>query len=187
MIRKWRASHYLSDNSRLEEAIFSFGRSESKLERTSLWLRWIPQVSYSFMVCYDYSWPRKGVLIQTPWSSNVVLQEIIYEVHTYINTFYGVRAETRDSNGWPLKSDHLLWVYDKEQELHLWQEAIQQPRSVDVDLDDAVKVIGHYESDTGEVFYALKWSNYSCPTWELEEDLSRHNNIITQYCLNLTR
>lgn len=130
------------------------------------------------------SWPNVGAKIATPWSSNVILLEILLIHHNVVGTFYGIRSETRDRQGWPLVSKNPLWVYDDNKTLRIWQEIRQCPRTQD--LDKIETIIGHFESDAGDIYYAVKWSEYACPTWELEEDLLYYNDSLNNYYMNLS-
>jgi len=54
--------------------------------------------------------------------------------------------------------------------LQIWQDCWSQPRINDGELEHEIKgKVGHYESQTGSVYYAVV--NYGCSTWELEEDI----------------
>lgn len=128
------------------------------------------------------SWPNVGAKIYTPWSSNVILLEILLIHHNVVGTFYGIRSETRDKEGWPLDSKSPLWVYDDNKTLRLWQEFRQCPRTQD--LDNIEDIIGHYESNSGKIYYAVKWSDYACPTWELEEDMLCYDYSLNEYYMH---
>ena len=128
----------------------------------------------------------RGSVIQTAWSSNVAVIQVLYTLRTADWTFHGVRVETLDQ-GWEVSSDatKLLWVLEDHQGLRTWQECRQRPFIIDGELEhDIEKIVGHYESQTGSVYYAVKWVDFECPTWELEDDLSSCQ-LITEYCMHL--
>jgi hypothetical protein len=99
-------------------------------------------------------------------------------------TFYGVRVENLDQTGWDwLDRDGLLWVFDNGQHLEIWQESRQRPRVVDGIPDCGIeRIVGHYQDESGRVYYGVKWLNYESPSWELEEDLERCSDLLTRYC-----
>jgi hypothetical protein len=126
----------------------------------------------------------RGSIIRTAWSSKVAILEVLFSFGTSYRTFLGVRAETLDR-----KSDHdeLLWVCKDSQGFQLWQECRQRPYIIDGESDYEIEqILGHYESQSGDIHYAVKWIDYECPTWELEDDLWSCR-LITTYCLDLLR
>jgi hypothetical protein len=126
----------------------------------------------------------QGSFVQTAWSSKVAILEVLYSFRTSHQTIFGVRAETLDQ-----KSDHhgLLWVRKDSRGFQLWQECRQRPYIIDGESDYEIEeILGHYETESGTVYYAVKWIDYECPTWELEDDLWSCR-LITSYCLHLTQ
>lgn len=129
----------------------------------------------------------KRILLQTPWSPNVAVQDILCSVQTEHGQFLGVKIDLPMGDSWPGNADALHWLYRDKNGLRLWQEIQQRPRAADVSPPEIERVLAHYETQDNRVYYAIKWCHYACPTWELEEDLASHSNLITQYCLDLVR
>lgn len=129
--------------------------------------------------------PHKGAPVLTPWSQHVTILDILLSMTNSEGIFYGVIAQTCDEFGWTLHTS-LLWIYSSQGQFRLWQDFVQAPRGID---EDSVveKIIGHYEAYLGEVYYAVKWFGYACPTWEIEEDLLNKSNILDQYCSNISK
>ncbi|KAH8655519.1 hypothetical protein BX600DRAFT_385289 [Xylariales sp. PMI_506] len=114
-----------------------------------------------------------GASVQTVWSSHVIIVQVLYSLKARNETFHGVKVETLNyESGHPLYYDGLLWVVEDGGNLRIWQECRQSPWITDGEVEGEIEeIIGHYESDTGSVYYAIKWMDYECPTWELEEDV----------------
>ncbi|KAH8659437.1 hypothetical protein BGZ61DRAFT_433541 [Ilyonectria robusta] len=112
--------------------------------------------------------------VQTAWSSDVIVVEVLMTFTTPNWTFHGIRAANYDWEQWDWpRSDGLLWVVDDGQRLRLWQDFRQCPNVMQCDSECSVEaVIGYYQSDTGNNYVAVKWQDYECPTWELESDLA---------------
>jgi hypothetical protein len=124
----------------------------------------------------------RSSFVRTAWSSNVTILQVLYTYRTSTHTFLGVRTETLQQ-----KSDHhsLLWVVKDGQGFRVWQECRQRPFIINGESEFEIQgIIGHYETQTGAVYYAVKWIHYECPTWELEDDLW-NCQLITDYCLYL--
>ena len=127
---------------------------------------------------------RVGLFIKTEWSSRLVILEVLYTIKKLGRTFYGVRFENLDekTGDW-LQTEGPLWVYKEGRDIRIWQECRQRPRFIEgePESDEIRKIIGHYYSQTGLVYYAIMWAEYMCPTWELEEDLDSCSQLITEY------
>lgn len=123
-----------------------------------------------------------GSFVRAAWSSKVAILEVLYSLKTSNQIFLGVRGETLDP-----QSDHhgLLWVSKDSQGFQVWQECRQRPFIMEGESEYEIEeILGHYETQTGAVYYAVKWFDYECPTWELEDDLWS-SRLITDYCLQL--
>lgn len=144
-----------------------------------------PSSSFTFpMAAFVKAYPRVGDMIQCPWSSTAFLVDTLYSFQESKRVFHGVLVEARDDYGWPSGSVVPLWVLDNGSKLVVWYDIQQRPRATE-QLESAIEhVIGHYEADNGDVYYAIKWREYLCPTWELEETLS-DKSAITSCCLGL--
>ncbi|OWT43374.1 hypothetical protein VFPPC_17463 [Pochonia chlamydosporia 170] len=129
--------------------------------------------------------PRRGDEIQCPWSSTVLLLDVLYTFRASVGVFYGVLAESQDKYGWPLGLVGPLWVLSHRSKLRVWHDIQQWPQSTEQFESDIERVIGHYEAENGDVYYAIQWKGYICPTWELEEKLADKTRI-TSYCLALS-
>lgn len=76
----------------------------------------------------------------------------------------------------------LIWAYGDDRQLSLWQDIRQRPRIIDSKSEANIeRIVGHYQVATGEYYYAIKWKNYACPTWELEANLSCFDSFLTEY------
>ncbi|KAH7115701.1 hypothetical protein EDB81DRAFT_655755 [Dactylonectria macrodidyma] len=115
----------------------------------------------------------RGAPVQTTWSQNVLVIEVILTFKTSNRTFHGIRAVNDDWGlwDWP-RVENLLWVVDDGHRLRQWQESRQPPHVMESDSECIVEeVIGYYKADSGHEYVAIKWQDYECPTWELESDL----------------
>ncbi|KAH7303147.1 hypothetical protein B0I35DRAFT_365538 [Stachybotrys elegans] len=127
---------------------------------------------------------HKQLFTQAPWSPKVPILQVICSIKTASRTFHGVQVEALDQ-----ESNHhsLVWVFEDIRGFRVWQECCQRPFIIDGESVNEIKeIVGHHEDQTGCVYYAVKWTDYECPTWELEDDLGNHQ-IITEYCLQLLR
>ncbi|KAK4206201.1 hypothetical protein QBC37DRAFT_301271 [Rhypophila decipiens] len=129
-------------------------------------------------------WARRGSLVQTAWSSNVVILQVLYTVTTLDRKFHGVIVENPVQARGASATDDLLWVFDDSCGLRVWQECRQRPFITEGEYGEIEQVFGHYENPTGSVYYAVKWTDYECPTWELEDDLY-DSQLTTEYCIHL--
>ena len=128
----------------------------------------------------------RGSFVRTAWSSNVVILQVLYSLRTPNQIFHGVKVDTLDQEvGASTDGNGLLWVAEDSQGLRVWQECRQRPFILDGEIEYEIEeIVGHYEAQTGSVYYAVKWSDYECPTWELEDNL-RSTRFITEYCMQL--
>ncbi|EEU38576.1 uncharacterized protein NECHADRAFT_55184 [Fusarium vanettenii 77-13-4] len=131
---------------------------------------------------------QKGEPIQTPWSTHVVVKEILVTTQVGNLTFYGVRAETQDSYPWDwLSTESLLWVFDDGTGPRMWQHPAQPvPYSFQEPENNLERIVGHYESRSGECYVAVKWKNCLSPTWELEENMGCLADALTCYFNNIS-
>jgi hypothetical protein len=118
---------------------------------------------------------HRGRNIQTAWSPQVTILEVLLSVKVSHWVFHGVRAETLEPLwDWP-DMESLLWVFDDGTGFKLWQDFQHRPRIVNGEAAFGVEsVVGHYQSETGNVYLGVKWWGYDCPTWELEDDMPLH-------------
>ncbi|KAM3549526.1 hypothetical protein ARSEF4850_008806 [Beauveria asiatica] len=75
---------------------------------------------------------------------------------------------------------NLLWIVEREDDddLKLAPEWEQPSRSVDTELPrDIELVICDHQSAAGNTYLAVKWRDFDCPTWELEEDFNLYFNL----------
>ncbi|KAJ2979271.1 hypothetical protein NQ176_g3357 [Zarea fungicola] len=118
--------------------------------------------------------PCSGRSIQTPWSDQVVVMDVLYSLKGSRTVFHGVRAvNTNLQWDWP-DIVSLLWVVEQDDDttLRLAPEWEQPPRiSVDKLSCDIELVLGDYQSAAGNTYLAVKWRDHDCPTWEREEDV----------------
>ncbi|EJT68970.1 hypothetical protein GGTG_13476, partial [Gaeumannomyces tritici R3-111a-1] len=109
----------------------------------------------------------EGDTVVTLWASRLVVIKVLISLQTPKRTFYGVITVNPDEflHDWP-DSSQLLWVYNNEHLINVWQEATP-PRVSEGESNCAIdNIFGHYENDNGVVCYAVKWFGYHCPTWE---------------------
>lgn len=116
--------------------------------------------------------PRRGDVIQCPWSSTAFIVDVLYSLQAPVGVFHGVLVQAQDICGWPLGSVRPLWVLGNGSKLGIWYDIRQWPQAPELLESNIKRVIGHYEADNGDVYYAIQWEGYICPTWELEETLS---------------
>lgn len=116
----------------------------------------------------------RGTPVQTSWSSDVIVKQVLVTLRSVKRTFYGIIASNLDSGPWDwLPCDQPLWVVDDGSGLRVWQECRQ--RSCHGDEGEELRareVVGHYEAGSGNVFLAVLWEDYEGPTWELESQLA---------------
>ncbi|KAK3933652.1 hypothetical protein QBC46DRAFT_368648 [Diplogelasinospora grovesii] len=116
-----------------------------------------------------------GSPVRTGWSSHVVVMQVLYTLWKPELIFHGIRVENLDGDlrNWPY-TEGLLW------------ECRQRPRIINGEADFEIEeIVGHYQAQSGLVYYAIKWVEYECPTWELEDDLYGYSQLLTQYCRHL--
>lgn len=115
-------------------------------------------------------WAYRGSIVRTACSSHVIVTQVLYSFKALDQIFHGVKVVPEP--GHPSYYDGLLWVVDDGEGLLVWQECRQRPRIIDGKFEHEIEeIVGHYESWTGSVYYAIKWMDYKCPTWESEEDM----------------
>ncbi|WKT54342.1 hypothetical protein QSH57_004926 [Fusarium oxysporum f. sp. vasinfectum] len=116
---------------------------------------------------------EEGAHIRTPWSAHVVIKEILVTTQVGPWVFYGVCAETLDatSSDWT-SPDCLLWVFDDGSGPRMWQDTAQpSPFNSEDPEKNFDQIVGHYESNDGECYLAVKWKSCLAPTWERETDM----------------
>lgn len=125
--------------------------------------------------------PTKSTTIRIPWSSNARLKNILYIFKHSQKTFYGVEVEYFED-----RRNEMLWLVKEEGCLQAWQEFRQGPWITNGECQfEMNKIIGHYEAESGDIQYAVKWYGYCCPTWEHESALVSHLSSITTYYKSL--
>ncbi|KAF5661993.1 hypothetical protein FHETE_8184, partial [Fusarium heterosporum] len=117
--------------------------------------------------------PREGLLIDTPWSSNVVIKKVLLEMEHEDRVLYGVLAETDKNKTWDwLDVECLLWIFEDGAGLTMLNYVSRPSPGQDQDptlqIDD---ILGHYETCAGQCYLAVKWKNSVFPTWEVEHDM----------------
>jgi hypothetical protein len=126
----------------------------------------------------------EGLFVRAAWSSRVTILQALYSLTISDQTFLGVKTKTLDH-----ESDHhgLLWIYKDGENFRVWQECRQRPFVGSFDVEQEIEeILGHHEMENGDVYYAVKWLSYTCPTWESEDDLFSCRQA-TDYCLQLQR
>ena len=124
-----------------------------------------------------------GSLLKSDWSSKLVIIEVLYIIKKQGCSFYGLRVDNVDKNSgdWP-DNEGLLWVYKEGQAFRICQECKQRPRFIEGQPEYKIReIIGHYFAETGSIYYAILWVDYTCPTWELEDDLESCSQLVTEY------
>ena len=124
----------------------------------------------------------KGSGIQSNWSLDLIVARVLYTLQTPKAVFHGVLAENQDRwlVGGPDES--LLWVYERDGSVAVWQEDQQRPAIREGKSDHNMDaVIGHYDTRSGFLYYSVKWIGYECPTWESEQDLDAYAAFLDQY------
>ncbi|KAH7112388.1 hypothetical protein EDB81DRAFT_827868 [Dactylonectria macrodidyma] len=127
--------------------------------------------------------PDRGTQIETPWSAQVTVREVLVTTHVNGWIFYGVLAETQDGESWDwLLNECLLWVFNDGTGFRMWQDP-SQPSGFSSQEPECKfeKIVGHYASSTGECFLAVKWKDRLSPTWEPEQDMVYCANAVTNY------
>lgn len=130
---------------------------------------------------------KEGAHIRTPWSAHVVIKDILVTTQVGPWVFYGVCAETLDatSSDWT-SPDCLLWVFDDASGPRMWQDTAQpSPFNSEDPEKNFDQIVGHYESNDGECYLAVKWKSCLAPTWERETDMVCCSRAITQYFTEL--
>ena len=68
--------------------------------------------------------------------------------------------------------ESLLWVLDTGTELTLWRDFEARPRISNMDSTHRIEAIfGMHQSAGSNVYLGVKWRDYGCPTWELEDEI----------------
>jgi hypothetical protein len=119
-------------------------------------------------MCLELNSLLKGFPVQTPWSTSITVFRALTKFKTATEEFYGVLVEDTDNQN----DCKLLWILERPNGFSTWQESRHRPLIREGESEDEIdNVFGHYEDLEGQVYYAVKWKDYECPTWELEEDL----------------
>ena len=129
----------------------------------------------------------RGAKVRTPWSSNVVILDVLFSTTVLDKVFYGVKTETRDAMGvdWPV-TQSLLWLFKHNGGLQMWQDFRHQPLIAATETFPVIEtVIGCHEMN-GNLHYAIKWRDHLVPTWELEAKLYNYVDTLTDYDLLMT-
>ncbi|KAI9146679.1 hypothetical protein HJFPF1_13584 [Paramyrothecium foliicola] len=123
----------------------------------------------TIMAQYHY----RGSVIETPWSSHIVVVDVLFTIKTSKWTFHGVRAANTKRRAWDWPElEHLLWVFDDGRGLRLWEDCHQRPYTSDGQSTHEIEsIIGYYQSATGNIYTGVKWRDYDCPTWEFDEEI----------------
>ncbi|KAF4878849.1 hypothetical protein CGCFRS4_v016107 [Colletotrichum fructicola] len=126
---------------------------------------------------------QRNTVVHTAWSSCLEVVEVVCTTASGGHVFYGVITEIRDPLAWDWLDDRqLLWVFEDEDCVKVWQECLERPRpSTTAWMSRLQCIVGCYETDDGSVLYAVKWDGYTCPTWEAEEDLSNHGRLLAEH------
>jgi hypothetical protein len=134
----------------------------------------------TIMAQYHY----RGSVIETPWSSHVVVVEVLFTVKTSRWIFHGVRAVNAERQNWDWPDpENLLWLVENGHGLGLWEECRQRPHISDGQGTDEIEsIIGHYQSATGNIYAGVKWQGYECPTWELDDKIQALQAEATDPC-----
>ncbi|KAI9155793.1 hypothetical protein HJFPF1_08382 [Paramyrothecium foliicola] len=115
----------------------------------------------------------RGSVIETPWSSQIIVVEVLFTVRTSKWTFHGIRAVNAERRAWDWPElENLLWVFDDGHGLRLWEEFHQRPHTSDGRSTHEIEsIIGYYQSATGNIYTGVKWHDYDCPTWEFDDEI----------------
>ncbi|KAH9231811.1 hypothetical protein K456DRAFT_38010 [Colletotrichum gloeosporioides 23] len=126
---------------------------------------------------------RRGSIVQAAWSSCLEVTEIICTVTGGGRDFYGVAVEIREPLVWDwLDTRQLLWVFEDEDCVKVWQESVERPRPSHAAWMSRLQcIVGCCETDDGTSLYAVEWDGYACPTWEAEEDLSNQGQLLADH------
>jgi hypothetical protein len=106
------------------------------------------------MAQYHY----RGSVIETPWSSRIIVVEVLFTVRTSKWTFHGIRAVNAERCAWDWPElENLLWVFDDGHGLRLWEECRQRPHTSDGQSTHEIEsIIGYYQSATGNIYTGVK-------------------------------
>jgi len=120
---------------------------------------------------------QSGDIVKAGWSSDIFITTVFVTSNTGRWTFYGVATENREVSKWDWQDrDGMLWVFHDGKCVKVWQETRQRPSicggTMECDIED---VFGYCEAGNGSIYYAVKWFNYECPTWELEHNIQNYN------------
>ncbi|KAL0929615.1 uncharacterized protein CTRU02_215514 [Colletotrichum truncatum] len=124
---------------------------------------------------------RCGALAEAGWSSRILVVDVVCVVTGADRTFYGVVTENLDlaSWDWP-RVDGLQWVFHDGKSIRLWQECVQRPHLINGAWDfDVESIVACYETDSGHLYYGVKWAGYECPTWETENDIRSYSHLLS--------
>ncbi|EWZ79204.1 hypothetical protein FOXG_20930 [Fusarium oxysporum f. sp. lycopersici 4287] len=127
--------------------------------------------------------PGRGRLIQTPWSANVIIKKILVLTQVGGRILYGILAETQDKNSWDwLHIESLLWAFEDGVDLRMLHYTSRPSLLYDGDPNLEIEdILGHYEMKDGQCFFAVKWKEFTFPTWETELEMADFSNEITTY------
>ena len=115
---------------------------------------------------------HRGRHVRTTWSPEVVILEVLLTIRVSSHIFHGVRAETVDQLWDWVDVESLLWVLDTGTELTLWRDFEARPRISNMDSTHRIEaILGMHESAGSNVYLGVKWRDYGCPTWELEDEI----------------
>ncbi|KXJ84642.1 hypothetical protein Micbo1qcDRAFT_107191, partial [Microdochium bolleyi] len=107
--------------------------------------------------------------VQTAWPTNAIITKVLCSVRIQNQTFHGLEVRTlNEAAGFV----GLVWAFEDNYVLYDWTG---ESRRITVSMRNGSHkieyVCAHYENPNGLVYYAVKWFDCPCPTWELEESL----------------
>lgn len=113
---------------------------------------------------------HRGAIIETQWSADVQVTDVLYSVEIDDHVFHGVKSVNLDINWDWHHIENLLWITEEEGVLSPWRGPIPSHVAYGSKYNTEY-VVGDYVSTVGNVYWAIKWSGFDCPTWVLEDDL----------------
>ena len=128
--------------------------------------------------------PRRGDEVTYPWYPNFVVKKWITSFENSMGIFHAVILDDGDLLVDTRRRVPPVWVFDCDGEFSIWHDIHQRPLSVSQLEFNVERVICHYESEEGDVYYAVEMSRYLSPIWLL--DSKESIEAIQTYCLRLS-
>lgn len=129
--------------------------------------------------------PSRGDEVTYAWYPNFLVRKWIRTFENEVGRFHAVLLDDGDLHVDTRRRTPPVWLLENDGEFSIWHDLHQRPESVSQLEFDIEQVIAHYESEEGDVYYAVELSQHKGPIWLL--DSGESNTAIQTYCLTLSK